>query len=160
MCVCVCVWVCVCVCVCARCSFRLFHTWQLSKEPHRIGSLHLLGISRCLCRVFKLTLFHRRGLNCSNCWWLVCTGFLYDNSAVPRNIMSRNRCLLYANHHTHSDYKMYFSWSTRNYFAKNKFSRLFGKKKSVCAHWDVWARLEIFHISFNTIHNAIWNNAF
>jgi hypothetical protein len=53
---------CVCVCVRAKCPFRLLHTWQLSKELHRTGSPHLLGINGCLYLVFKLTLFHRRGL--------------------------------------------------------------------------------------------------
>lgn len=50
-----------------RCSFRLFHTWQMSKL-HGIGRLHILGINSCLYRVLKLTVLHRRGLNYSNCW--------------------------------------------------------------------------------------------
>jgi hypothetical protein len=57
-----------CVCVCARCYFCLFYTWQLSRELRRIGRLHQLGVNICLHRVFKLRLFHRRGLIYSNCW--------------------------------------------------------------------------------------------
>jgi hypothetical protein len=91
---------CVSVCVCVRCSFPIFHTWQLSKELYRIGNLSLFVINSLFIPWSLTHIMSQKWLKILQL--LVCTGFLCDNSTVPRNITSTKSYLLYAHHHLHS----------------------------------------------------------